>query len=617
MLKHKLAPIILAFAVLTACQKESENPNSGQQNQTIEDPADPPFSSANPQLSGNTVQASFVGKVTDLDGTSISGAQVSIGAQTTTTNSEGVFQVQSVSVDEQYALVKVSKSGFFKQFKNLIPRADKANLIIIKLIPRNFNGSFNTNEGGEIALDGGGRIEFSSGDLQTYNGESYSGEVFVATTYLNPTDPLLETYTPGSFLGVRNNDELSVLTSFGMVGTELFSENGQPLDLAPGSFARIEFPIQNEYADAAPQVIPLWFFDENTGIWREQGEAEIQDSRYIADVGHFTFWNVDIPSSPARISFQVLFNDEQITSNNVKVTVTRPSGGSSYSYLPLDGYVESWVPEGEELALKITLTSCGVDSDRDMSIGPFASGAETHLGDININDLLNTELVLIQGSIQNCQGDAITSVGEFRPDGQESGAIFIPENDGSFNFYTTICNDVQTTGILAYSFQEMLSESVESPWSSGQSSIDFETILLCSELDLDTYMIYEDGLGNFFGYEGLAFVPIEQEACNFAWHNDTTSGTEFLIYFEDVYGLGSYEACDTYGSMLSNPMGVENSDWLADFIEETLMVDVTEYTEVDGDSHIVEANWTCTVALTNQQTTDTTNAWGSFRVQIE
>jgi len=618
---NKLTYGILFFLAIlfSGCQKDAENPNSNQNNHTIEDPADPPFSSANPQLSGTQIQTSFIGKIIDLNGNKLAGAQIRIGTSAATANNDGLFHLQNVPVDEQFALIEVSKSGYFKQFRNIIPRTDEPNTVVVKMIPKVFNGSFNTDEGGEITMPDGGKIIFSAGDLQKFNGELYSGNVMVASTYLNPTDPLLETYCPGSFLAVTDEDDLSTLTSFGMTGAELFTPQGEPLDLATGSFARIEFPIQEDLTTEAPNSIPLWFFDENTGIWREQGAAERTDQKYIGEVGHFTFWNVDISSNPAQFSFQVVFNNELITSSNILLSIHSSDGANAgtQSYLPMDGFVQSYAPENQEFLLRVTVNSCGIEEMRELPIGPFTGGTNTDLGTINIDDMVNFEFVEVIGDIQGCNGESIPIMAEFQLQGYESGAIFIPESDGSFEINTLVCNDVQMTELLAYSFEEMVSELIEEPWNAGQSQIDFDTVSLCSELNLDTYMFYEDELGHFFGYEGTTFVPINQADCNYAWHNDTISGTQFLIFFEEVTGLGTYGACDVYSSLLTNPLGEENPQWISEFIEDSLIVEIVEYAEVDSESYILEANWNCTVALTIEGVSDTTNAWGSFRVQLD
>jgi hypothetical protein len=41
--------------------------------------------------------------------------------------------------------------------------------------------------------------------------------------------------------------------------------------------------------------IPMWWFDETAGVWREDGAADYIDGSFVADVSHFTTWNWDLP----------------------------------------------------------------------------------------------------------------------------------------------------------------------------------------------------------------------------------------------------------------------------------------------------------------------------------
>ena len=44
----------------------------------------------------------------------------------------------------------------------------------------------------------------------------------------------------------------------------------------------------------APETINLWYFDEENGYWKEEGQAIKDGNKYVAEVTHFTWWNCDI-----------------------------------------------------------------------------------------------------------------------------------------------------------------------------------------------------------------------------------------------------------------------------------------------------------------------------------
>ena len=45
----------------------------------------------------------------------------------------------------------------------------------------------------------------------------------------------------------------------------------------------------------APEIIPLWHFNEDNGTWEEEGQANIVGNNYEGEVSHFFFWNCDVP----------------------------------------------------------------------------------------------------------------------------------------------------------------------------------------------------------------------------------------------------------------------------------------------------------------------------------
>ncbi len=77
---------------------------------------------------------------------------------------------------------------------------------------------------------------------------------------------------------------------------ELFSADKAELNLASGSTARLTLDIAPSQQATAPATVPLWYFDEDDGVWYEEGEGSRQANQYVADVAHFTPWNWDIPT---------------------------------------------------------------------------------------------------------------------------------------------------------------------------------------------------------------------------------------------------------------------------------------------------------------------------------
>jgi hypothetical protein len=75
----------------------------------------------------------------------------------------------------------------------------------------------------------------------------------------------------------------------------LESAAGEKLQISTGNTAKLNFSIPSSLQAAAPNTIALWYVDEKTGLWKEEGMATKNGNAYEGDVKHFTYWNCDYP----------------------------------------------------------------------------------------------------------------------------------------------------------------------------------------------------------------------------------------------------------------------------------------------------------------------------------
>ena len=111
---------------------------------------------------------------------------------------------------------------------------------------------------------------------------------------------------PGDMSAVTTDGSEAFIESFGAVEVRLFdAATGEPLQLAEGATATLEFSaapsIANAVLDSDEELtsIPAWYFDENLGVWVEEGEARLSIAPFsrrlifTMEVSHFTWWNAD------------------------------------------------------------------------------------------------------------------------------------------------------------------------------------------------------------------------------------------------------------------------------------------------------------------------------------
>jgi hypothetical protein len=84
------------------------------------------------------------------------------------------------------------------------------------------------------------------------------------------------------------------------LSVELSDSAGNRLNLAAGRTADIRIPLATRAANP-PASVPLYYLDESTGRWVEDGVATLHDSAagryYAASVRHFSIFNVDFRGS--------------------------------------------------------------------------------------------------------------------------------------------------------------------------------------------------------------------------------------------------------------------------------------------------------------------------------
>jgi len=182
----------------------------------------------------------------------------------------------------------------------------------------------------------------------------------------------------------------------------LESAAGEKLQIEKNHTAKLTTPIPLSVQSSAPTSISLWYVDEQSGLWKEEGTATKNGATYIGDVKHFTFWNADF-SQPAITLSMTLKNakGQPIVYANVQVSGTQ--GGAGHGYTDSLGQVTGLVPANENLILQI-FDQCGA-AVYSQNIGPFSQN--TNLGNITISNS-TPSIITVEGKLLNCSNDPVT-----------------------------------------------------------------------------------------------------------------------------------------------------------------------------------------------------------------
>jgi hypothetical protein len=90
-----------------------------------------------------------------------------------------------------------------------------------------------------------------------------------------------------------------------MTKVEMKDNAGNALQLKDGKEAQLTFPIPESLKDKTPNQIPLWSFNESTGLWEEEGIATLQNGVYVGTVKHFSWVNLDWPETRVTVNIKV------------------------------------------------------------------------------------------------------------------------------------------------------------------------------------------------------------------------------------------------------------------------------------------------------------------------
>ncbi len=383
--------IFLMLFTLVACQRE------------LNFPTDP--SNTGDVVNDNvTVTAGVRGTVIDEAGRPVSGALVTCGAQTQSTDRYGSFSFRNLSISKANGSVKVVKNGYFTHYRTFISTAGMIHQVRIQLLPKTNSGSFDAAAGGTVSLPNGAKLIMPANAVADASGNAYTGPVQVAMTWINPAANNLPEIVMGDLRGVTTTGQERGLETFGMIGVELTSPSGQSLNVASGKKADLTFPIPASLSGTAPTTIDLWHFNESRARWVQEGTATRIGNNYQAQVSHFSFWNCDAPFPLIDLcmTLQSAIGNQPL--NNVSVRIRRPNNSYGYGITDSVGRLCGKVPKNEALTL-LVLDQCG-NTVYTQNIGPF--GQNTDLGVIQVT-VPTTNQLTITGTVTDCNNNPVVN----------------------------------------------------------------------------------------------------------------------------------------------------------------------------------------------------------------
>jgi hypothetical protein len=496
------------------------------------------------------VKTTIGGVVVADFGAPIKDALVTIGSFTTKTNFDGVFQFIDIIANSKGAYIKVEHPAFFHGSKTIDVSPNTRNKVKFILMDNISQKFVNSTYGGKVDF-----IDYSitlpAKSFVSENKENYDGLVFVAAKWLNPTSLIFQTLAPGRLMGIRTDGTLSGMVSMGMLAVELKDDAGRKLQLKEGSEAIIRLKVPEELMPKAPVVIPLWYFNEETGIWVEEGDATLINGFYEGKVKHFSFWNCDYPTQMVQIKIKVLDQDgNAIQGTPVKLT-SYNYGQSKVGYTDNFGIASGAIPKNEIFNAEVysQLTQCySSDTLSTQQIGPFTEDVELTFT-VNIPP---TTYKTIKGKLLNCNGEPI-------PDGyvklNDSGGVdtiginvnvFFTDNEGNFEFVLKTCNLLWSIDIIGYDLGNLQESNPINLNLNFGDIIDLGTILTCT--GLQEYFTYTTPSGTYISVdcETTTLLPDTSQFPQTYIYSSSGGLIITIILTPGAINIGNYPVAEMY-----------------------------------------------------------------------
>ncbi|HEY3447335.1 MAG TPA: hypothetical protein VGK67_13270 [Myxococcales bacterium] len=305
----------------------------------------------------------------DADGAALAGVEISAYGKSTTTGSDGTFALEDLTVPAERCALVARKTGYFATGKAAVPvdaGVSRFRLRLVKKVAQPVAAS-----GGSVSLADGSGVQFQASSF-TKDGQAFTQTVQVAARHLDPTASSFGAQFPGDYAAVRQDGSGSMLVSYGVVQVEMEDELGEQVELASDLPATLTFPVPDSMKGQAPATIPLWYFDEDEGIWKEQGTATLDVDRYVGQVQHFSSWNSDQPEKTAWVTGTVTCGGKPIA--GVSVTAG-PSRGTTDE----TGHFKIPVPANTQVTVRIEEDGV-VRSTVERQAGPIAPGDTESVG---------------------------------------------------------------------------------------------------------------------------------------------------------------------------------------------------------------------------------------------
>lgn len=213
------------------------------------------------------------------------------------TDENGLYEMIGVDTTDTFYL-RVSSAEYVVDVERHVANGETERVLNLNILPIDYSTTFAATDPinmGESADATVNIVEIPASTLETADGNTPSGDITATITVIDPS--LYVEAMPGLYTTSNSETgDIEPIESFGAFSLTLTDADGNDLDLVEGTNATVRIPLASGVTNP-PATIPLYYFDESTALWVEEGEATLTTIDgamfYVGTVSHFTTWNAD------------------------------------------------------------------------------------------------------------------------------------------------------------------------------------------------------------------------------------------------------------------------------------------------------------------------------------
>lgn len=226
------------------------------------------------------------GRIIDSKNKAVPDVTVEIAGCTVTTDKNGVYKFSNIPSSSRTS-VNFSKKGYMEHSEIIKINNITSNFIETSLDENLYSWSYDSQDGSS-----GTNLEIASNiDYLTQDGSNYTGKINIYYSQKDTTTPEGRDIFPGDYKGKDSNGIIVSLVSYSLMVIELKDKNNNALTISEP----ITINVRNINA-TKDEVIPLWYYNQDKGIWIEDGSAyRDENGIYICEIPHTGTWSLNKP----------------------------------------------------------------------------------------------------------------------------------------------------------------------------------------------------------------------------------------------------------------------------------------------------------------------------------